>query len=87
VSLAFLKGDRRTRREGEEDAAVFLLIPFLKANKSALSTIHNKQLFKIRTHLMRQRHAGTAAELYVCPVCKSGFKEKVLLAIHIGTRH
>jgi hypothetical protein len=86
VSSALLEGDRRARRGGGEEAA-FLLIPFLKANKSALSTLHNKQLFKIRTHLMRQRHAGTAADLYVCPVCKSGFKEKVLLAIHIGTRH
>jgi hypothetical protein len=44
-------------------------------------------LFKIGTHLMRQRNLGAAAELYVCPVCKSGFKEKILLAIHIGTRH
>ena len=35
---------------------------------------------------MRQRHAD-AAERYVCPVCKSGFKEKILLAVHIGTRH
>jgi hypothetical protein len=23
----------------------------------------------------------------MCPVCKAGFKEKILLAIHIGTRH
>jgi competence CoiA-like predicted nuclease len=58
----------------------------LKTNKSGLSITNNKQLFNIRTHLMRQRHAG-AAERYVCPVCKSGFKEKILLAIHIGTRH
>jgi hypothetical protein len=36
---------------------------------------------------MRQRNVGAAVELYVCPVCKSGFKEKILLAIHIGTRH
>ncbi|MDP8888032.1 MAG: hypothetical protein M3M89_00165 [Thermoproteota archaeon] len=60
---------------------------FLKPNKSGVSIIHNKQLFKIGTHLMRQRNAGAAVELYVCPVCKSEFKEKILLAIHIGTRH
>ena len=60
---------------------------FLKTNKSGLSIIYNKQLFKIWTHSMRQRNTTSAIQLYVCPVCKSGFKEKILLAIHIGTRH
>ncbi len=60
---------------------------FLKTNKSGLSIIYNKQLFKIWTHSMRQRNATSSIQLYVCPVCKSGFKEKILLAIHIGTRH
>lgn len=60
---------------------------FLKTNKSGLSIIYNKQLFKIGMHSMRQRNASSAIERYVCPVCKSGFKEKILLAIHIGTRH
>jgi len=59
---------------------------FLKTNKCGLSTNYNQQLFKIGTHSMRQRNAS-AADLYLCPVCKSGFKEKILLAIHIGTRH
>jgi hypothetical protein len=43
-------------------------------------------LFKIGAHSMRQRNAS-GAELYLCPVCKAQFKEKILLAIHIGTRH
>jgi hypothetical protein len=35
---------------------------------------------------MRQGNAS-GAELYLCPVCNAEFKEKILLAIHIGTRH
>ena len=80
-------GELGEENKKEEEIGISIDCFFLKANKSGLSTTHNKQLFKIMTHLMRQRNAGIAAELYVCPVCKSGYKEKVLLAIHIGTRH
>jgi hypothetical protein len=59
---------------------------FLKTNKPELSVICNKQLFKIGAHSMRRRNAS-GAEVYLCPVCKAEFKEKILLAIHIGTRH
>lgn len=34
---------------------------------------------------MRQQENG--AEIYECPVCEAEFKEKILLAIHIGTKH
>jgi hypothetical protein len=43
-------------------------------------------LFKKEAHPVRQQNAS-GAELYLCPVCKSEFKEKILLAIHIGKKH
>jgi hypothetical protein len=57
----------------------------LKANKTDLARSANTQLFKKETHPVRQRASG--AEIYACPVCKAEFKEKILLAIHIGTKH
>jgi uncharacterized C2H2 Zn-finger protein len=42
-------------------------------------------LFKKEAHPVRQQADG--AEMYACPVCETEFKEKILLAIHIGTKH
>lgn len=56
-----------------------------KANKGFPARSANTQLFKKEAHPVRQQ--ASEAEMYTCPLCKAEFKEKVLLAIHIGTRH
>ncbi|AFU58421.1 zinc finger C2H2 domain-containing protein [Candidatus Nitrososphaera gargensis Ga9.2] len=43
-------------------------------------------MVKIEAHSVRRQNASRA-ELYLCPICKAEFKEKILLAIHIGTKH
>ncbi|HKZ61891.1 MAG TPA: hypothetical protein VJZ68_05685 [Nitrososphaera sp.] len=46
--------------------------------------MENKQFFKIAADPACQQNASEAE--YTCPVCKAAFKEKILLAIHIGTK-